>query len=259
MEKKASWYEAITHRTSRRTYLKEPLEPIHVHAINQLITNINIESGLRFQILEDSSQFLKGFKKSYGMFKNVQTVIALVGDKERIPNMQMQIGYYGQFLMLECVSLNLGTCWIGGTFDKKATKAVLNMSEQEELYAIISVGKVPEEKTVKEKLISRLGKNKQTADALLLEKEEPIPSWVYTGIEAARLAPSAVNGKPVGYTYLDKTVKGFITKKNHNFELLDLGISLAHFELGALHVGVRGTWIPENNSKNNETFIFQQQ
>jgi len=258
MERKASWYEAITHRTSRRTYLKEPLELNQVHAINQLITNINIESGLRFQILEDSDQFLKGFKKSYGMFKNVQTIIALVGNKN-IPNMQMQIGYYGEFLMLECVSLNLGTCWIGGTFDKKATKAVLNVNEQEELYAIISVGKVPEDKTVKEKLISRIGKNKQTADALLLEKEEPIPSWVHTGIEAARLAPSAVNGKPVGYTYMDKTVKGFITKKNYNFELLDLGISLAHFELGALHVGVRGTWIAENSSGNNETFIFQQQ
>ena len=257
MERRASWYEAIRHRTSRRTYEKEPIDSDQLHAINQVITNINIESGLRFELLEDTNQFLKGFKKSYGMFKNVQTIIALVGNKESIPNIQMQIGYHGQFLMLECVSLGLGTCWIGGTYDKKATKNALHVSKQEELYAVISVGKVSEEKTVKEKLISRLGKNKQTIDSLLLEKEEPIPMWVQSGLEAARLAPSAVNGKPIGYTYLNKTVKGFITKKNHNFELLDLGISLAHFELGALHVGVQGKWIPSNTSSTDK-FIFKQ-
>lgn len=258
MERKSSWYRAIKHRTSRRTYVKTPIELDKIHAINQVIANINSESGLHFQLIEDTSQFLKGLKKSYGMFKNVQTVIALVGNKESIPNIQMKIGYYGQFLMLECVSLDLGTCWIGGTYDKKATKTVLNLNEQEELYAIISVGKVPEDKTVKEKLISRIGKNKQTVDELLLEKEEPIPMWIQSGIEAARLAPSAVNGKPVRYAYLNKTVMGFVTKKNHNFELLDLGISLAHFELGALHVGVQGKWFPEDTSQSSEKFIFKQ-
>jgi len=257
MERKLSWYEAISFRTSRRSYTGAPLDPNQLHAIQQTIATINKESGLNFQLLEDSSQFFSGFKRSYGMLKNVQSVIALVGNKKTIPNTHVQIGYYGEFLMLECVSHNLGTCWVGGTYDKKATESVLNLKEDEELFAVITVGEVANQKTLKEKLIAQLGKNKQSVDELLLEKEEPVPTWVLSGIDAARLAPSAVNGKPIGYSYVKETVKAFITKKNHAYEAVDLGISLAHFELGALNEGVSGEWVPETEADEKKAFIFK--
>ena len=258
MEKKLAWHEAIENRTSRRTYSKEEIHPNQIKAIQQLISNINKESGLNFQLLEDSTQFFAGFKMSYGLLKNVKTTIALVGDKSKIANIKTQIGYYGEFLMLECVNLNLGTCWIGGTYDKEGTENALNLGPQEELFAVITVGLVSETKTLKEKMISQFGKNKQTFDELLTEREEPLPNWVRKGVEAARFAPSAVNGKPVAYTYLNKTVRAFTTKKNHNHEAIDLGISLAHFELGALSEGISGEWIPQaSNSEEKIDFIFK--
>lgn len=242
MEKKLSWHEAIFSRTSRRTYTGEPLEVGQIDAIQHLIADINNESNLHFQLIEDAESLFAGFKASYGMFNGVTAVIALVGNR-KLENVQRLIGYYGEFLMLECVALNLGTCWIGGTYDKEATKNVLSLQGEEELFAIISIGKVHSEKSLKEKLISQLGKNKQTFDELLQEKEETVPSWVRSGVEAARLAPSAVNRKPVRYSYLNSTLKAYTMKPNKD---IDLGISLAHFELGALKEGMRGEWTSQS-------------
>jgi len=60
----------------------------------------------------------------------------------------------------------------------------------------------------------------------------------------------------VGYTYLNETLTAFTTKKNHNHEDIDLGISLAHFELGAFSEGVFGEWILQDE-KEQTTFIFK--
>lgn len=257
MEKKLSWHEAIFSRTSRRTYTGEPLEASQVDVIQHLIADINKESNLHFQLIEDAERLFAGFKASYGMFSGVTTVIALVGNR-KLENVQSLIGYYGEFLVLESVKLNLGTCWIGGTYDKEATKNVLSLQDEEELFAIIGIGKVHNEKNFKEKLISKFGKNKQTFDELLQKKEETVPAWVRSGIEAARLAPSAVNKKPVRYSYLNQTLKAYTTKPNKG---IDLGISLAHFELGALKEGSRGEWIPQNplNSEEAASFIFRKE
>ena len=247
MEKQLTWHDAIYTRTSRRAYTRESLEPSQLHDLNQMTSTINKESGLSFKLLEDSSQFFTNFKTSYGMFKNVQTVIAIVGNSQKVADLAVQAGYYGEFLMLECVSRNLGTCWIGGTYDKSSMKDVLNLNTEEELIAVITVGNVQSSKSLKEKLIAQIGKNKQTFDQLLQEKTEPIPTWVQSGIEAARLAPSAVNGRPVAYSYIDDLVTAHITKNKYGMEAIDLGISLAHFELGALKEGVTGKWISNDS------------
>ncbi len=257
MRKKLSWHEAIFFRTSRRTYTGEPLEAGQIDVIQHLIADINNESNLHFQFIENAESVFAGFTASYGLLRGVTSVIAIVGNS-KIANVQALLGYYGEFLILECVALNLGTCWLGGTYDKKEAKNVISLQPNEELFALISVGNVRNEKDLKEKLMSRFGKNKQTSDELLQEKEGTIPSWVNSGIEAARLAPSAMNKKPVRYSYLNQTLKAYIAKPNKE---IDLGISLAHFELGAFKTGVQGRWIPQNPLLSEEVvaFVFQKE
>lgn len=64
---------------------------------------------------------------------------------------------------------------------------------------------------------------------------------------AARLAPSSTNGKPIAYRFRTDRLTAFIVKKNHGAEEIDLGISMAHFDLGAMHDGKSGGWIKEEN------------
>ena len=248
MERKLTWHEAIKKRTSRRAYTGQSLLQGDLDGLTSLVESINQESGLRLVFLDQSSELFSGFKTSYGMFSNVTSVLCIVGSKS-LKNLEVLAGYYGEFFLLECVSRNLGTCWIGGTYNKKSTEKVLGLSGDEELLIVISVGRVNDEKTFKEKMISSLGKNKQSFEELLQMSDGTTPDWVIAGIEAARLAPSAVNKKPNGYAWEGGVLQAFNTKPSHSYKKIDLGISLAHFELGALSAGQTGTWEIQEDCK----------
>ncbi len=241
MKLQSNWHTAITQRTSRRSYQKQSIEPQKTVQIKALIDEINEKSGLHIQFIENGNRFLNGFKASYGLITGMPSLIALVGNT-RDPELKRSVGYYGEFLVLECVSLGLGTCWISGTYDRKECLQSLNMKAEEDLVCVIAVGNTAQGKGIKEQLVSRLNGRKQTFDELLKEQDGNLPPWVVSGIEAARLAPSAVNGKPIGYRFKDNRLTVFITKKNHGAETIDLGISMANFQLGAMHEQKEGTW-----------------
>ena len=248
---KNSWHNAIEQRTSRRTFKNERIEPHKATQIKNLIDNINKESGLNIQFVENGGLFLNGFKASYGLISGKPSLIALAGninDQER----KQKSGYYGEFILLECVSLGLGTCWIGGSYDREKCIQSINMGENDELICVIAVGNVAQHKTIKELLVSQIGKAKQSFDELLLDKDSTPPLWIANGIEAARFAPSAANGKPIGYRYKNNQLSVFTAKKNHDAEEIDLGISMAHFQLGALQGSKEGTW-----SKSESCYVFK--
>lgn len=241
MKVKREWYDAIKFRHSRRTYEKKIISKGNRLKIIQLIDDINAESGLNLQFIEDGEQFLTGFKASYGMITGTNYLIALVGNRN-LKNLKRLIGYYGELLVLECTSLGLGTCWIGGTYDKSECIKYLNLPEEEDLICVISLGHVPNDKSLKEKVLSKLSKNVKAFDDILIEKDSTIPRWVRCGINSALLAPSALNKKPVAYSYINGTLKAFTTKSNKGYEDIDLGISMAHFMLGATSTGYDGKW-----------------
>jgi len=243
---KDSWHNAIEQRTSRRTYQTQRIESQKTAQIKDLINKINGETGLHLQFFENGDHFLSGFKASYGLITGKPSLIAFVGETGD-PELKQKIGYYGEFLVLECVSQGLGTCWVAGTFDRKECMKSISMKDGEDLICVLAVGNVAQNKTVKELLVSKLNGGKQSFYELLKDKDGSLPSWVVSGIEAARLAPSAVNGKPIGYRYRDNKLTAYITKKNHEAEQIDLGISMAHFQLGAQHESKEGSWVKEEN------------
>lgn len=64
-----------------------------------------------------------------------------------------------------------------------------------------------------------------------MKAKEPVPEWFKNGIEAALLAPTAMNQQKFLFTLNGNTVTakagmGFYTK-------VDLGIVKCHFEIGA--------------------------
>ena len=81
MKVKREWYDAIKFRHSRRTYEKKIISKGNRLKIIQLIDDINAESGLNLQFIEDGEQFLTGFNASYGMITGTNYLIALVGNR----------------------------------------------------------------------------------------------------------------------------------------------------------------------------------
>ena len=67
--------DAILHRKSHRIFTPAPLSEEEMEAIQNKISAINLETGLTIEFEEDGSRAFQDFRKSYGLFKNVRSLI----------------------------------------------------------------------------------------------------------------------------------------------------------------------------------------
>jgi nitroreductase len=127
-------------------------------------------------------------------------------------------GYYGERLVLLAQTLGLNTCWVVLTFSKKKTARYV--PEGDKLVCVIAIGYGETQ--------GHGHKIKSYKDVCDVEA----PSEAFRrGVEAALLAPTAVNQQRFKITLVDgkpviKALWGFYSD-------IDLGIVKLHFELGS--------------------------
>jgi hypothetical protein len=71
------------------------------------------------------------------------------------------------------------------------------------------------------------------------------PEWAKAAVEAARLAPSAINRQPWTFHIENKSITVAVKDRGPEFNVarrLDCGIAMLHIELGALSKGAHGKW-----------------
>lgn len=226
--------EAITKRVSRRAYADIPIDVVREGKIADLMREVNTESGLNFQWVEDGSRLFNSFTKSYGMFKNVRSIVLLKGPRDDV-NLKEKVGYYGEQLVLDLTDLFLGTCWVGVTFDKSK---VDNIGREEELICVLTVGVVPPDKTFREKLLGTAMHRKVKSILERFTGDEPVPAWFMAGMEAVVKAPSSSNSQKAVFRYGQGQVSAHIVD-DYSFALVDLGIAKRHF---AMEAGGRFDW-----------------
>ncbi|WP_094551421.1 nitroreductase family protein [Petroclostridium xylanilyticum] len=207
----------IKNRHSVRRYTDKKIEGEVLSALQAEISARNAESGLNIQLVTDEPQAFGGFMAHYGNFSGVKNYIALIGKKR--PDLDEKIGYYGERIALKAQQLGLNTCWVALTFSKGKCGAKINKGEK--LVCVLAVG-YGENQGVphKSKPIESLCKVNGT-----------MPDWFRSGMEAAMLAPTAMNQQKFLITLSGNKVKaestgGFYSK-------VDLGIVKYHFEIGA--------------------------
>ena len=217
---------AIKMRHSRRSFQDKMIPAdMLVSAIDQ----INETAGLHIQLLLNNPEAFDSLKKSYGMFRGVRHLIALVGSSDD-PYLYEKLGYYGEMLVLRATASNLATCWVGGTYSKNDCRCQL--LPHEERVAVIAVGYGEETISMKEKVITSVIHRRHKTYAQCTKLEGTPPEWFKYGVEAALLAPSALNAQPVIFTWKASTAYASIPEKR-KIEQVDLGIAKYHFELGA--------------------------
>ena len=75
--------------------------------------------------------------------------------------------------------------------------------------------------------------------------QDSLPEWMRASIQAARLAPSAVNRQPWGFHVEDNSITVYVRTGGPEFTVskrLDCGIAMLHIEVAAMSCGVRGDW-----------------
>lgn len=213
--------EAIKERHSVRHFKNEPIKAQDKEKLESLIKECNQESGLNIQIIYDDPACFKTFLAHYGYFTNVNNYIALVG-KKSLENLDQLCGYYGEKLVLAAQMQGLNTCWVAGTYKKGKCKA--SLSDDEKTVCVIAIGYGEKQGTP----------HKSKPEAKLCKvPEAERPDWLKAGLEAAILAPTAVNQQKFLIS-LDGD-QPIITTKGGAMTQIDLGIVKYHFEVASGH------------------------
>lgn len=212
------FFTAMVERHSVRSYTTQPITDPVKSQLQTFLKQCNQESGLHMQLILDEPQAFDGLLARYGNFKNVRNYIALVGRKS--DRLGEQCGYYGEKLVLFAQTLGLRTCWVGASYRKR--KAAFQLEDGEKCCLVIAIGYGAED---------GVPHHSKSLESVIRIKDE-MPHWFEKGVQAALLAPTAVNQQKFLFTLVnDHTVRagagwGLYTE-------VDLGIVKYHFELAA--------------------------
>lgn len=235
--------QAVEARQSRRSYLG-PLPAHIVQKIDPLASQLADDYQLHLQLAADAPLLFGGFAHTYGMFKGVHSFLIVAGEKDD-PHRYEKAGYAGQKLVLELTKLGFGSCWVSGTYNKKAVLKALPSGY--ELFAVIATGPVAIEPDRREKLLGAISfrGRKEGRNTVY---DAPPPQWFYKGARAAEKAPSSLNQHPATFRYYKDEAFAVIPDETpRNF--LDLGIAKLHFELaagGRFELGNHALFHPDN-------------
>lgn len=246
---KPVWYQAINVRRSRRNFEKgRQIEADIKDRLHFACNSFRPFSSARVEFIsEPPDDIFANALGFYGNIKNAPSFFAFIGDISD-PHVQEKMGYTGEGIILEATSLGLGTCWVALTYKTEAVKSMVSLDSREKLIAVSPVGYSSERWTLEEKAFSGFGANhKRNSLSSMVTglKKEHWPDWATSAVEAARLAPSAVNRQPWTFTIAENSITISLRGKGPEFNVsrrLDCGIAMLHIELGATHKGAAGKW-----------------
>jgi nitroreductase len=216
--------------------------------INAICNNFRPFPDARAVLVTDKHEAVfKGAIGPYGKIKDSPAFVAFIGNLENL-HVQEKVGYTGEGIILEAEALNLATCWVAGFFRRKVVESLINVGNNERIMAITPIGYATKSQSLEERLMTGFGlthRRKKLSGLVAGLDESEWPRWISASLEAARLAPSAVNRQPWRF-YIEPdsiTVSANVLKHEYGIsKRLCCGIAMLHIETAALNSGIRGNW-----------------
>ena len=216
--------EAIEARHSVRAYKDLPLSEEIVKLLEDELVKLNNEGQLHIQLICNEPKAFQGTMAKYGKFRNVNNYLVMAGKKAE--DLDERIGYYGEHLVLLAQTLGLNTCWVGLSYSKVPGTYVLEEGEKIACYIAIGYGET-----------QGVGHKIKTVEQVS-NASDITPSWFKKGVEAALLAPTAVNQQKFSFEHVGVKNNCHLIRAKKGFSMIgytkmDLGIAKYHFEIGA--------------------------
>ena len=216
--------EAIEARHSVRAYKDQPLSEEIVKVLEDEIVKLNNEGQLHIQLICNEPKAFQGTLAKYGKFRNANNYLVMAG--KRADDLDERIGYYGEHIVLLAQTLGLNTCWVGLSYSKVPGTYVLEEGEKIACYIAIGYGET-----------QGSGHKIKTVEQVS-NASDITPSWFKKGIEAALLAPTAVNQQKFSFEYVGMSNNRHQVRAKKGFSMIgytqmDLGIAKYHFVVGA--------------------------
>jgi nitroreductase len=259
--------QLIRQRYSCRTYQKQPLTNQDIRSLKLFSQQNQVGprgNQIRYQILSASPYQDSDYPKlgTYGFIKDPAAFIA--GAITDQPGALEDFGYTMELVILKATEMEIGSCWLGGSFTKSRFAALMDLQAGETIPAVTSLGYPSDQRG----WIDRVARVYAGAD-----RRVPWEDLFFTNqweqvltsdqakeylepLQAVRLAPSASNKQPWRLLQ-DNNKWHFYLERTHNYpppvfgpllgiadlQRVDLGIAMAHFSLSVSEAGLHGEWI----------------
>ncbi|MBN2239237.1 MAG: hypothetical protein JW712_05650 [Dehalococcoidales bacterium] len=244
------WYKVIEKRRSRRRYEEKTLKVNHLRRIQTFCDGFQPFKGVRSVLItEPPDNVFKGIIGSYGTIKGAQAFIAFIGNTKN-PAVEEQVGYTGEGIVLEAEAAGMNTCWVGGLFRREIVDSLIELDANEKVYAITPIGYATKKLNLEEKVMAGFGimhRRKSLSELVKGLKMRNWPKWMEPTLQAARLAPSAVNRQPWTFLVDENSITVAVNDKKLRRESvmskrLCCGIAMLHIEVAAKSLGIKGDW-----------------
>lgn len=215
--------EAMHRRHAVRAYTDEPIGAHVCDDLRALITALNKEGDVRMRLVTDEPDAFGNALLHYGVFKNVRNYVAIGTDETS--GWEERCGYYGAHVLLRAAQLDLDTCWVGLSFSKHKAQQHAKLDEDSKVRFAIALGHGVTR--------GKPSRSKTYGQVASVEGGIPVPTWFERGVEAALLAPSALNQQRFTFR-LEADGRSVAADPGIGpYTTTDLGIAKYFFEIGA--------------------------
>lgn len=247
-------YKTILKRTSIRSYSKQciPKQKLQLllQEINKVLQHPNPFTDAPIRI-----EYVPKSLPTYGFISGTNEFLVLIGPKFEAGKHSCQLalakgGYLMEFVILFATALDIGTCWVGGTYLNSAVVSSLKQfdAEKESIIAISPIGMKGETRFF-ESMVKFFVKNRtrNPREKLFFDSEynKPlkIPKEYEQAFEAVRWAPSAKNMQPWNIIYADNAFHFYTNPTNTFYTHIDIGIGMCHWEVICKENLLIGKWV----------------
>jgi hypothetical protein len=259
--------EIIKRRYSCRTYTGDAIDASKNLSLQTFLSGNRtgpFGTSPRIELHTAGSGDLDALKDlgTYGFIRGASGFI--IGTVEDSKYNLEDFGYLLEESILHATRIGLGTCWLGGSFNKSAFSNKISAMAGERVPAVVATGYMAPRKSILESAIrwGASSKHRKSWPALFFKetfKKSILPEEAAdyaTPLEMIRIAPSASNKQPwriiigkgeaVFHFFLERT-KNYYKRNKQLFKMadlqrIDMGIAMCHFELACREAGLTGKW-----------------
>lgn len=223
--------ETIRERHSVREYDGKPLSRAEFNALIAVVEECARESGLDIQLVGDNPEVFNVIAR-FGLIRGCRTHVAFVVDDGMARGVvdDEAIGYSGQKIVLAAQNMGLNTCWCA-LCSRKKSRAVVAPGKKIRLIIAVGHGKT-----------QGFSRKTKSVEALSSVECAKAPAWFAAAMEAAQLAPTAMNNQNFKITLLSDGKTVHIDAPQSGLNVIDEGIVRCNFEIAANEAGADWRW-----------------
>lgn len=247
--------ESVKKRYSVRNYKEQEVELDKRKAIESFVNSLDNPFGKKVNFHYLDNMKMKNEEKlgTYGVIKGSMQYI---GTTIKLEPMALEaLGYELEAVILYLAHLGLGTCWLGGTFNRKGFAKAMNIEEDEIFPIITPYGYAATKKHMKEIVMRKMIKADQRKEwnhlFYINDFQSPLTKEkagdLEVPLEMVRLGPSASNKQPWRILIKDNACHfyeykqpGYSASFPYDIQRVDMGIAAAHFDFSVKEKGLKG-------------------